>query len=384
MPPDRGLMDKPTSGVKGNKKRITYAFTANADGSEKLCPFIIGKSARSRAFQRKTGKQLGFYYRSNAKAWMTTVLYQEWLRKWDTELRRQRRFILLFQDNFGGHAVPNGLTNIRVENFRPNLTSHVQPNDAGIIRCFKAHYRSKFVSRAIDRYNSDVPPGLIYSIDQLEAMRLADAAWNEVNSTTIHNCWVKSGILPEALVCGDATRSPSSTTSVPASSSTVIPPASESRPSISVPSHLNPHPIEAVLQAEQMVSDSLNQLEARGVLQRSNRMAIEELLNPVSEHENMEETSEEEKCRSVQELRQATEMMEINGGDDGDEEEVAPKPTRKEALAAALTLGNYVADINDPFARKLEALTARFGRQTQLEATHDMQPTLITDYFTRN
>ena len=43
MPPDRGLMDKQMSGVKGCKKRLTYAFTMNANGSEKLSPIIIGK-----------------------------------------------------------------------------------------------------------------------------------------------------------------------------------------------------------------------------------------------------------------------------------------------------------------------------------------------------
>ena len=77
MPPDHGLMTKQLHSVKSSKSRLTYAFTMNADGSEHLPPFVIGKSAKPRAFQKKSGKQLGFYYRNNAKAWMTTVLYQE-------------------------------------------------------------------------------------------------------------------------------------------------------------------------------------------------------------------------------------------------------------------------------------------------------------------
>ena len=89
MPPDRGLMDRQASGVKESKKRLMYAFTANADGSEKLPAFIIGKAARPRAFNKKTSKQLGFYYRNNAKAWMTAVLYQEWITAWDEELCRK-------------------------------------------------------------------------------------------------------------------------------------------------------------------------------------------------------------------------------------------------------------------------------------------------------
>ncbi|KAF8228816.1 hypothetical protein L208DRAFT_1289564, partial [Tricholoma matsutake] len=73
-------MNKCTSGTKGSKKWLMYVLTANADGSKKLPPFVIGKSAWPWVFQKKTGAQLGFYYRNNAKAWMVMTIYQEWLR----------------------------------------------------------------------------------------------------------------------------------------------------------------------------------------------------------------------------------------------------------------------------------------------------------------
>ena len=75
MPPDRGLSNKQSSGVKGNKVRLTYLLTSNADGSEKLPPLIIGKWKKPRAFQGKSAAELGFKYQSNAKAWMTTDIY---------------------------------------------------------------------------------------------------------------------------------------------------------------------------------------------------------------------------------------------------------------------------------------------------------------------
>ena len=75
LPPDQGLSNKKQSRVKGRKVRLTYAFTANADGSEKLHPLIIGKAKSPCAFNKKTGAQLGFYYYNNAKAWMTSYLY---------------------------------------------------------------------------------------------------------------------------------------------------------------------------------------------------------------------------------------------------------------------------------------------------------------------
>jgi hypothetical protein len=355
-------MDKPSSGMKGNKKRLTYAFTANADGSEKLPPFIIGKAARPRAFNKKTGQQLGFYYRNNAKAWMTGILYQEFLRDWDSKLRAQGRHILVLQDNFSGHIVPDGLTNISVENFRPNLTSHVQPNDAGIIRCFKAHYRGKFIARAIDRYDNAVDPTKIYDIDQLEAMRLADLAWNQVDTTTIRNCWRKSGILPDDTNCPEA-----------------LPP-----PSIPITSLLNssPPPTDPTIRAENDIMDSLAELEKRGVLPRANRMNIDELLNPELEHEIIEANiTDNEIFESVRERRQGEEMMEINGGDD---DEIINIPSPRDALAASLILRRYVADLNDPCARKLEAILAGFSRQVRLQESREMKPTLITSYFTSN
>ncbi|KAF9499127.1 hypothetical protein BDN71DRAFT_1442694 [Pleurotus eryngii] len=111
-------------------------------------------------------------------------------------------------------------------------------------------------------------------------------------------------------------------------------------------------------------------------------MDIEELLNPVAEDENISNTSDEEIFESVQMRRQAEEMMEINGGDDGgDEGQVMEKPTRKAALTAVTTLADYIADINDPFVRKLEAVLAQFGRQTRLDVTRSMEPSYITDYF---
>ena len=46
MVPDQGLSDRKQSGVKSKKNRLTYAFTSNADGSDKLPPFIIGKAKK--------------------------------------------------------------------------------------------------------------------------------------------------------------------------------------------------------------------------------------------------------------------------------------------------------------------------------------------------
>lgn len=195
-----------------------------------------------------------------------TVLYQEWLHEWDFKLKQEKRNILLLQDNFSGHVMPDDLQCIHVENFKPNLTSHIQPNDQGIIHCFKAHYQAKFIERAIDHYDTSVTASAIYKINQLQAMQLADEAWKEVDVTTIKRCWKKSGILPDI------------TPTVP-------------RPLVSISSLLATSDLlDPVVDVETEVTRALDGLQQRGVLQSSNRMSLEDLLNPVAESCTMDET----------------------------------------------------------------------------------------------
>jgi hypothetical protein len=77
VPPDQGLATKQMSGKKKSKFRITLGFACNADGSEKLPPFYIGKSKKPRCFKNQTPQQRGFYYRNNKKVWMTSEFFEE-------------------------------------------------------------------------------------------------------------------------------------------------------------------------------------------------------------------------------------------------------------------------------------------------------------------
>ena len=74
--------------------------------------------------------------------------------------------------------------------------------------------------------------------------------------------------------------------------------------------------------------------------------------------------------------------IEINGGDDVDVDgPVEPYPTHREVLKAVSTIGKYTNDLNDPFARKIEALLGSFTKQLRLEETERMKNTVLTDFF---
>ena len=76
-PPDRGLAVKQMKGKKKEKFRLTLGLACNADGSEKLPIFYIGKSKVPRCFKKRTPEQRSFYYRNNKTAWMTQELFEE-------------------------------------------------------------------------------------------------------------------------------------------------------------------------------------------------------------------------------------------------------------------------------------------------------------------
>ena len=83
LEPDRTLATKRLSGRKVNKERLSIALCANADGSHKLKPLIIGKFEKPRCFKNIKIQSIPMTYRNNAKAWMITSLFQEWIREFD-------------------------------------------------------------------------------------------------------------------------------------------------------------------------------------------------------------------------------------------------------------------------------------------------------------
>ena len=106
---------------------------------------------------------------------------------WNRSMRNQKRKVLLM-DNAPSHSVPN-LSNVEIHFLPPTTTSHLQPLDAGIIRCFKGHYRRQHLRHLVDCIDNDALVSL------KDTIRYIKCAWNEVSSSTIINCWVHSGLV---------------------------------------------------------------------------------------------------------------------------------------------------------------------------------------------
>ncbi|GFU18231.1 tigger transposable element-derived protein 6 [Trichonephila clavipes] len=165
------------------------------DGSEKITPLIMEKSAKLRCF--KGINSFPTKYRSNKKAWMTTELLNEWFVSLNSDMKREKRHILLFLDNCTVHNKAPPLSNVKLQFSPPNSTSKLQPLDQGIIHNFKTFYRREVVKSVLDNLENQQN---VTTISILTALIMIDKAWRAVTPLTIHSCFKKSGFPSPNLV----------------------------------------------------------------------------------------------------------------------------------------------------------------------------------------
>jgi hypothetical protein len=200
LQPDRSLATRQTSGGKKSKDRITIALTVNADGSEKLEPWIIGRSKNPRCLKHiKNRQNLRIVYEHNKTKWMTGAICKRFLQWFDNKMCGRK--VLLLLDNFSGHELGvqkvgglDGLENVKIRWLPPNTTSHWQPLDQGIIASFKLHYRRQWVDYILRILQTNKDPNK--TVNLLKAIQWTRIAWNDcVTDITIQRCFAKSTVV---------------------------------------------------------------------------------------------------------------------------------------------------------------------------------------------
>lgn len=191
LSPDKTLKFKGEKCVGGklSKERITVFVCANLTGTEKRKLLVIGKSLKPRCF--KNVKSLPVNYMANKKAWMTSEIFTTELRKWDLELCRQKRKILLLVDNCPAHPDIKNLRNIKLVFLPANTTSKLQPMDQGVIHSLKTHYRKLLVLKTISCIENKENT----QVTLLEAINFIHKAWQKILPQTITNCFRHAGFL---------------------------------------------------------------------------------------------------------------------------------------------------------------------------------------------
>lgn len=207
-PSDKSVSSASMPGRKMSKKRITVALTTNADGSARPPLLFIGAAKQPRCFLGMSSSELGLQYESSGKGWMNTRIFKNWISRFNMEMAEEGRRVLLLLDNASSHRTKIKLSHVEIRMLPPNTTAHLQPQDAGVIKAFKAKIRELQQMRIVDRLDElldragdspidDNDIEALHLTDVLEAMRWAELAWMEVSHNTIANCWRHTRILDE-------------------------------------------------------------------------------------------------------------------------------------------------------------------------------------------
>ena len=197
MLPSKTLAEKsdPCIGDKKSKDRLSILICTNMDGSEKEKLVVIGKFARPRCL--KNVSHLPVTYLSNKKAWMTSSIFESWIKKLDNKMFAEGRKIILFVDNCSAHPPIDRLRAILMEFFPKNTTSRLQPIDQGIVEQIKRGYRRQLVERWLISIGDDGSgPTPVFTI--LDAMNLVAHSWNSVCANTIRKCFEKAGFVDKS------------------------------------------------------------------------------------------------------------------------------------------------------------------------------------------
>ena len=202
LSPDATLASESRASGKLEKAQITVTLACNATGTRKLPPWIIGKAQTPRSFLRSGVHVDNFpmVWRYNGKAWMTGLMFEEYLRWFDEQMAGLKVCLLI--DQLVAHTDgivflpserPEGLTNTTVIFLPVKPTSFCQPLEQGIIQSWKAHYRKRWLTYMCNEYDAGKNP--MKSMNVLQAIRWGIAAWEDVTPTTIRNCWIRTGVL---------------------------------------------------------------------------------------------------------------------------------------------------------------------------------------------
>ena len=123
------------SGGKKVKLRMTVSLCSSLLG-EKVKPLVIWRYANPHCFKGIKKNQLSVEYYSNKNAWMTSGVFETWLKKLNRKMASEKRKILLFLHNASSHPTVE-YSNEKLQFFPPNTTLMLQPMDQGIIQATK-------------------------------------------------------------------------------------------------------------------------------------------------------------------------------------------------------------------------------------------------------
>lgn len=203
LSPDGVLTNGSPATSKSEKALLSVGLACNITGTHKLKPWFIGKAQTPRCFSRSAihVENLPIVWQSNSKAWMSGLIFADYLKWFDSEMAGRKVYLLV--DDSSAHTAgiqfipPKHLDDLKNTRIYVLPTSYVpisHPMDRGITRSWKAHYRRRWLTYMCNEHDTGGDP--MKSMNVLQAVRWGIAAWeDDVTPTTIRNAWIVANVL---------------------------------------------------------------------------------------------------------------------------------------------------------------------------------------------
>ena len=155
-----------------NFGKLKIRETKNSDGSE--------ITLERREFDK-------FCLYSNAKAWMTSMLFQWEAERLSTYLKLKfpNTKFLLVVDNASAHKIPQSFTNLQIEFFPAGVTGILQPLDQCCFAVVKSQYRKWLAQHRLlvgEHVNEEM------------AVKQVTNIYNDMSIKTINHAWRSTGL----------------------------------------------------------------------------------------------------------------------------------------------------------------------------------------------
>nr|XP_012146667.1 PREDICTED: tigger transposable element-derived protein 1-like [Megachile rotundata] len=202
--PNRTFLSKGESvapGHKPSKNRLTLLLGGNLAGDLKLKPLLVYQAENPRALKGKNKELLPVIWKSNKNAWITTLIFKDWITqhfvptvKQYCENNNLQFKTLLILDNALGHpkSLQNLYPEINVVFLPPNTTCLIQPMDQTVIATFKRYYMRTIMTKAIkttDRQHGPTLTEIWKNYNIWNAINNIGDSWAEIKESTMKGSW---------------------------------------------------------------------------------------------------------------------------------------------------------------------------------------------------
>lgn len=174
-------------------ERLTVLLCCNMTG-EFHNPVVVGKMSPNPSL-----RQASVTWRSNRRSWMTSMIFEKWLREFDSKLKSEDRHVVIFLDLTTSHPPHSQLSNIKLVFFPQGKSQEIHPHNLGITDAIRYSYRKKLLLHVINNLQDHKGPQegqtqkIFQEIQEEQACKWLAEAIDEIPACTLAKSFESAG-----------------------------------------------------------------------------------------------------------------------------------------------------------------------------------------------